>query len=269
MAEFFTGLIRNEEDRRWLLGAERSFGGTANKLAYPLEFDPRPIIRVENQGNRNSCVGHGASSCGEACAYLDSGGTLRPQFSRWGSYIWSQQMGGLAGRDQGATISGAVKAAVQIGFCPEDMWPYPPANARYSQQVPAGALAAAAPYQLLAHTVIDGYERGFEWINQGKGPLLIGVDWTDGLSSNTGDVTLSDVRGRSLGGHCMFIWGWLPDGRLWLGNSHSEGWGQQGWRPVRPEVLDYWSQRGEVYGMSDLKDVTQSRPVIVDLGEGM
>lgn len=262
---FFSGLLRDQEDHAFLASG-RAFAGTGNKLAYPPEFDPRGIIRVENQGSFNSCVGHGLSSCGEACAYLDSGGTLKVQFSRWGAYIWSQQEGGMVGRDNGATITGAVKAAVKYGFCPEEIWPYP---TRYSVKVPAEAVAAAAPFQLLAHTPIRSYDQGFEWMNQGKGPLLIGIDWTKGLADNTGDVTLGDLGGRTLGGHCMFLWGWLSDGRLWLGNSHSPTWGQAGWRPTRPEVLDRWCRNGEVFGLSDLKDVKESRPVICDFGEEM
>lgn len=266
---FFSGLIRNDEDRRWLANNGRKFGGSYQSLDYPKELDPRPIVRVEDQGNRNSCVGHGLSSCGEICAWIDSGGVLEIEFSRWGAYIWSQQMGGMAGRDNGATISGAIKAAAEIGFCPESLWPYPPSNAGYSTKEPAGVRQAAAPYLLMAHTNPNNYAQGFEWINQGKGPLLIGVDWTQGLANNTGDVTLADVRGRSLGGHCMFLWGWDADGLLYLGNSHTEGWGQRGWRKVRPEVVDYWCQRGDVYAMSDLKDVKESRAIIVDPGEGM
>lgn len=267
--EFFSGLVRTDADVRWLLNNARTYGASYKSLEYPKEFDPRKIIRVEDQRRRNSCVGHGASSCGEACAWLDSGGKLDIQFSRWGSYIWSQQMGGMGGRDNGATISGAVRAASEIGFCPEHLWPYPSDGVGYSTKEPAGARQAASPYLLMGHTLIEGYAQGFEWINQGKGPLLIGVNWTQGLANNTGLVTLADIRGRRLGGHCMFLWGWDENGNLYLGNSHTESWGQQGWRLVIPEVLDYWCDRGEVYGFSDLKDVKESRPIIVDAGEGM
>lgn len=264
--EVFTGLVRSDESRQWMLDNAVRLLGAAQNLEFPKELDPRGIIRVENQLSFSSCVGHGLSSSGEACAWIDSGGTLKPQFSRWGAYIWAQTESGLLGRDQGAMISGAVKAGTRYGFCPEELWPYP---SRYTTAVPSGAVAAAAPYQLVSHSVVNGYDDGFAWMNQGKGPLLIGVNWTSGLANNTGDVTLADAKGRTLGGHCMFLWGWLPDGRLWLGNSHGKGWGQEGWRPVRPEVVTYWAQTQEVYGLSDLKDVTQARPIIVDAGEGM
>lgn len=267
--EFFSGLLNREQDREELLRTGRRFAGTSTRLAYPKEFDPRTIVRVEDQGNRNSCVGHALSSCGEACAWLDSGGSMKQQFSRWGAYIWAQKESGFDGRDQGAGIAGAVRAAVKYGFCPEELWPYPTPNMKYSDRVPTGAVDASAPFQLLGHTPISSYDEGFEWMNQGKGPLIIGVDWTNGLANNTGDVTLSDLGGRVLGGHAMFLWGWLENGRLWLGNSHSERWGQRGWRPTTPEVVNRWCRNGEVYGLSDLKDVEDSRQVVCDFGEGM
>lgn len=264
--EFFSGLIRSDEDRQWMLDNAQRLYASPDVLAYPSEFDPRGIIRTENQLAFSSCVGNAVSSCGEGCAYIDSGGELKLQFSRWGSYIWAQKESGMVGRDNGAMISGAVKASVRYGFCPEELWPYP---SRYTTTVPSGAIEAASPYRLLSHVVIRGYDDGFAWQNQGKGPLLIGINWTAGLANNKGYVTLSDAKGRSMGGHAMCLWGWQADGCLWLLNSHGTGWGQQGWRPVRPEVIDYWAQTQEVYGLSDLKDVTQSRPIIVDAGEGM
>lgn len=264
--EIFTGLIRSEESRLWMIGNAVKLYASPRELEFPKEFDPRQIIRTELQGSFSSCIGHGLSSSGEVCAWIDSGGKWSPQFSRWGAYIWAQKESGLLGKDQGAMISGAVKAATKYGFCPETLWPYP---SRYTTSIPAEAPNAAAPYQLMSHVVIKGYEDGFNWINQGKGPLLIGVNWTPGLANNTGDVTLADAKGRTLGGHCMFIWGWKSDGCLWLGNSHGTGWGQSGWRPVRPEVVTYWAQTQEVYGLSDLKDVQESRPIIADAGEGM
>lgn len=265
----FTGLIETEESRQWLADTARAYAAPASPIEYPQEFDPRGIIRVEFQRQRNSCVGHAASSNGEICAYLDSGGELQIQFSRWGSYIWAQQATGLDGVDEGAEIRGAIKASVEKGFCPEDIWPYPDDREQYSASEPNAARLAAAPYRLMQHTAIRSYDDGFEWSNQGRGGLLIGVNWTPGLRDNTGDVTLADAKGRVIGRHAMFIWGWTADGRMYLGNSHSERWGQRGWRLVRPEVIDYWCQRAEVHGMSDLKDVVVSRPVIADLGEGM
>lgn len=268
--EFFSGLIRNSTEREFLANSGRAFGGTTEMLAYPPELDPRKIIRVENQRNRNSCVGHGMSSCGEICYYLDSGAKEPPpQFSRWGCYILAQTESGFLGRDQGAGVGGAVKASVKYGFPPEANWPYPADSVRYSSKIPDGALAAANPFQLLQHVNIDSYDQGFEYINQGKGGLIIGIDWTTGLANGTGDITLADLNTKKIGGHCVFLWGYLADGRLWMGNSHSEGWGQSGWRPVRPEVVDRWAKQEEVYGMSDLKDVKDSRPVLADFGEGM
>lgn len=269
--EFFSGCHRTEESLQWLADTARPFGGTTNKLEHAGEFDPRTIIRKEDQRRRNSCVGHGSSSCGEACAWLDSGGELKIQFSRWGMYIWAQSLSGprpgktWLGSDQGAGVDGAIKAAVKYGFPTEAVWPYPKDNERYSTAVPAGAIESAAPFQLQQHAAIRSYDQAWEWVTQGKGALLIGIDWTTGLDTATGDITMRELNTRVIGGHCEFIWGWDKDGKMWVGNSH---YGRE-WRKAPPEVIDRWAREGGIYGMSDLKDVRDSRPVMADFGEGM
>jgi len=272
--EFFSGLNQTEAAFEWMIDNARPLAATANKLSFPEEFDPRPFVRIEDQGQRNSCVGNGLSSCGEICGWIDSGGTFNTQFSRWGAYIWSQSLSGprpgvlWLGKDQGAGVDGAIRAATQIGFCPEELWPYPSPNAAYSTRVPAGAKEAADPYKLQGHSMPLTYEACFDWITQGKGPLLIGINWTAGLLDNRGDVTMRDLRTRSIGGHCVFLWGWRKNGSLPLGNSYTAGWGQQGWRDVVPEVVDYWARNRNIYAMTDLRDVSQSRPIMADFGEG-
>lgn len=268
-ADFVPGWRRDAEDRDYLAASARPYATPARKQTPLKSFSARGIIRTEQQRRRNSCVGHGLSSCGEACAYLDSGGKLKLQFSRWGCYIWAQQAGGLAGRDQGATITGAIKAAQDKGFPPEEIWPYPADSERYSTREPAGAAAAARPFRALKQSPIRSYQDALDWMQQGLGPLLLGIDWTNGLANNRGEITLADIRGGSLGGHCVFIWGWDADGLLDLGNSHGPEWGENGWRKTRPEVVDTWTARGDVYGLSDLESIDEPREVVPDIGEGM
>jgi hypothetical protein len=269
--EFFSGMIRTELGQQWLADNARAFGGTTNRLTYAEEFDPRPIIRKEDQRRRNSCVGNGVSSCGEMCAWLDSGGELKVQFSRWGMYILAQTLSGprpgktWLGADQGAGVDGAIKAAVKWGFPLESAWAYPADNERYSTKIPDGALETGEPFKLQQHAAIRSYDEGFEWVTQGKGALLIGIDWTTGLDTATGDIRMSELKTRVIGGHCEFIAGWDKDGKMWVGNSHLN----REWRKAPPEVIDYWAKRGEVYGLSDLKDVKASRIVVpADYGIG-
>lgn len=264
--EFFSGLVRTEADREWMATEGRAYAAPAAPLEYPPEFDPRPFLRVEDQRNRNSCVGNSLASVGEGCGQIDSGFQFPTQFSRWGAYIWSQQLGGMGGRDNGAPISGGVRAATEFGFCPEDVWQYPTDNERYSMNEPAGAKAAAAPYKLMRHTPISNYEQGFSWINQGIGLLWLGSDWTVGMANNKGTITMSDLRSSVRGGHAYYMWGYDKDGLLLVWNSHSLAWGDRGCRKITPEGVDYLAKRGEMHGMSDLKDVTQSRPVVCDYG---
>jgi hypothetical protein len=267
MLPFISGLIRTEEDRQWMKDNAAHIFAAGPTIDHPEEFDPRGIIRTENQSRLSSCVGHGFSTAGEGCAWIDSGGELKIQFSRWGTYIWAQQASGMGGRDNGAQISGGVKACSQWGYCPEELWPYPD---HYTMNEPAGAKEAAAPYGVQNHVVIKGYDDGLQFMQNGKGVIVVGVDWMPGLANNKGDVTVADVRnGRSMGGHCMAVWGWTKDGRVPLINSHGTQWGNQGFRNMVPEAFDYWCKNAEVYGITDLRDVNVTRPVIADAGEGM
>lgn len=268
-SEFFSGLVRTEESREFMATRGLPYQSPTRSLDFPPSFDPRPFVRIEDQRNRNSCVGNSLSSVGEACGQIDSGFKFDKQFSRWGAYIWAQQLGGMGGRDNGAMISGGVRTATEIGFVEESLWPYPADNERYSTREPAGAREAAAPFQMLDHTLIQSYDQGFEWMNQGRGPLWVGADWTTGLANNKGMITLSDLRSRVIGGHAYYFWGWDESGNWRLWNSHSVAWGDRGCRLIAPDAADYVCRRGEVYGMTDLKDVKISRPMFVDLGEGM
>lgn len=265
--EFFSGLVRSDKDREWMAAEARSYAAPLSPLEYPPEFDPRPFLTVEDQRSRNSCVGNSLASVGEGCGQIDSGFKFTTQFSRWGAYIWSQQMGGMGGRDNGAMISGGVRAATEIGFCPESLWKYPADNEKYSTKEPPGAREAAAPFKMMQHVAIRSYDTGFEFQNQGRGLLWLGSDWTTGMASNKGTITMSDLRSRVVGGHAYYIWGWDKDGLFLVWNSHSLSWGDRGCRKITPEGVNWLASRGEMYGMSDLKDVTQSRPVIVDYGE--
>lgn len=267
--EFFSGLIRTEEDREWLAEKSIAYSAPSRKLEYPPEFDARPFVRVEDQRNRNSCVGNSLTSVGEACGQIDSGFKFTKQFSRWASYIWAQKLGGMGGRDNGATISGGVRAATEIGFCEESLWPYPSDNQPYSPKEPAGAREAASPYRVVGCVRINSYDAGFEFMNQGRGALWIGSDWTAGLANNTGPVRVSDLQSRVIGGHAYYFWGWNRDGMWQLWNSHSLQWGDRGCREITPEAADLLARRGELYGMTDLRDVSDTRSMICDFGDGL
>ncbi len=279
MAEIqFLGYDKKADDVDFLQNGGRTFAACAAADRVPVapKLDPRQVMPPVNQGKRNSCVGNAKARAGRVCWYLDRGcrlDELGEPFSRWASYIWAQQFSGYLGKDQGAGVSGAIKASQQIGFCPESDCPYPSPTDRYFSKLPPACVPNAAPFKLQKHTPLKSYDQCYEWITQGKGPVLIGVDWTTGLLGlgSPGDLTLAVARsGKFIGGHAVTLWGWDGD-RIALNNSHGGDWGDGGVAWVRPEVIDYWYTRGgEFHGMSDLAVPNIGREVVIaDAGEGM
>lgn len=263
--QFIPGWRRDKEDRDFLRDSARPFAYSRKPLKVLKSFSARLIIALMNQLMFNSCVGHGFTHAGTACGWLDSSGKVTLKFSRWGMYILAQLMSGIRG-DNGATISGAIRVAMEIGFPLEELWPYP---TRYSNKEPEGIRESARPFMTLAHTPIHSHTQALDWMQQGKGAIVGGIDWTNGLANAGPRITMANVKGRSIGGHCVFWWGWNENGDIDLGNSHGPDWGDGGWSLCDPEVFDYFCRTGEIYGISDLASIEESRQIIVDLGENM
>lgn len=243
--------------------------GTAGDVAP--SFDPRTILRVEDQGPMSSCTGHGGSSCLEACIYIDTAGTKRDvQMSRMFAYLTAQKQSGIKG-DSGATITGLVEGFKKVGCCLESTYPYP---GRFTNRVTPEATAEAAQYQIVNHVYLTKYTDVWDWISRGMGPVVIGITWYERLAQSQGLVETRDLGGRSLGGHCVFLWGWSErvdsSGRkyLWLGNSHGVSWGLRGWAEVSPSVVDAWGQdrNTEMIGVSDLTSFDTPRKLVGDWG---
>lgn len=234
-------------------------------------FDPRTIIRVEDQGPMSSCTGHGGSSCLEACVYIDTSGTEKnTQFSRMFAYLTAQKQSGIKG-DSGATITGLVEGFKRVGCCQESLFPYP---SRYTNRIPNEAQQGAGQYKIVNHTYLTTYQEVWDWISRGMGPVVIGITWHQELANNSGVIETRDLSGGSLGGHCVFLWGWSERldnaGRryLWLGNSHGVGWGLRGWAEVAPNVVDAWgnNRNTEMIGVSDLTSFDKPRKLVGDWG---
>lgn len=259
------------EDREYLRkgGAKYTVYGTPKDA--PASFDPRTILRTEDQGNMSSCTGHGGSSGLEACIYIDTQGTVKDvQMSRMFAYITGQRQSGISG-DNGATISGLVQGFKQVGCSREESFPYP---AKYTNRLPAEAVAEASKYKIVNHSSFSNYAEVFDWISRGMGPVVIGITWYNKLAQCSGIVETSDLRGGSLGGHCLLLWGYSErkdsQGRnyLWMLNSHGVQWGLRGWAEVAPSVVDTWGggRNTEMIGISDLTSFDKARKLVGDWG---
>lgn len=200
-------------------------------------------ITIEDQGQMGSCSGHAITTCQEVLAYIATNGQ-RQQFSRMFGYLAGQTMDGLLGRDVGATITGSVRGAKEMGCCDESLFPYP---RQYVSSIPAEAKAKARDRLIENHAVLRSYKDCFDWLASGQGPIEIGIMWTDRMAGNTtGTLDVQDTYGRSLGGHALAIVGYEDDGgtfgsgrkSLIVINSHGSRWGRNGRAKMTPLLID-------------------------------
>jgi hypothetical protein len=176
-------------------------------------------------------------------------------------YLQNQAACGLLGADQGATIDGSVRAALQTGFALEETFPYP---AQYQTSSPPAATAEGRLHLIRSHSVLRSYDEVFAWLSSGVGVVLIGVPWLSGMTRVGAKMDRDDLRGSNLGGHAMVLHGYGGpgpepvvdgDGRPYvvLENSHDTTYGDGGFTLVTPRVVDYWTSSGAtLIGISDM-----------------
>ena len=258
-----TGWLRDEEDFGFLQQQ------TAVTFSAPAEFVPPPklsfrgILHVESQGNMSSCVGHGGSSGLEALQYIANRG--RVQMSRMAMYLLAQRVSGIKG-DRGATIAGCVQAMIDTGCCEEAEFPYPP---QYVRDVPPAVIQQASRHKILGHQKLNTYRDVFDWISQGKGPVIFGMTWWERVANSRGLVTPNDLRGRTLGAHCKVFAGYSgekdEDGEYLIDdlNSHGTGWGEGGWAKWTSRAIDALGNdpNTEMIGITDITGFDAERLV--------
>lgn len=152
----------------------------AGRYAAPTKIE-RPWLRVENQGQQGACQGFSLSSAAEVCHYTATEGKIT-QFSPQWAYIESQRFDGLIGQDQGSTLNGGLKVAMNLGFCREEFWPYP---GTYQTKPPKGreaCLADAGNFKIEKGIRLRNAQQVKDWIAGGVGACWCGrrIDWNGG-----------------------------------------------------------------------------------------
>jgi hypothetical protein len=233
--------------------------GTATPFVCPRTYSApdeilHPWLTIHNQGNMGSCSGHAISTCCEVLAYIQSGGTVI-QYSRMFGYLAGQTFDNLLGSDNGATITGSVRGAVEMGSCLEDLFPYPQS---YTRNIPSAAKEAAKSRLVKSHSVLKSYDDCYKWLATGTGDIEIGISWTASFADNK-DGVIEQQSGQVYGGHALAVVGYTKrvdnQGRKYLLmiNSHGEGWGKMGRAEVAPALFDKWGKdrQSELIGVRD------------------
>jgi Papain family cysteine protease len=251
----FTGYRLDLENRTELLSSSIPFrDAVAEFTDIPDEIDPRPWHRIEMQGGMGSCQGHALSSVCEMAYHIATGQVT--QFSPLFGYYVSQKLDGLLGRDAGSTIMAGVRCAKEFGQCPADVMPYPNPVV-YTGLIPSAAYEAASPFRIRSHAICKSYEDVFTFLSRGLGGVEIGIPWGNELTPRDGRIERFVPGG---GGHAVCFLGYSrrrdSQGRryLWLANSWSSTWGNNGWAEVAPVAVDQMGAHPftTMVGLSDL-----------------
>jgi hypothetical protein len=227
--------------------------GTYNEIA----FDPRKVMKVENQGSVGSCQGHSISSVAELCYYIATGDLTR-QLSRAYGYYETQRIDGISG-DRGSTIEGGVKLATQYGICREELWPY---SGRYEPTRPRPIeelRADAAQYKIGKTYSLKSYDAIRTFLGSGQGAVHLGITWNSSVDSGS----VNSYSGAGGGGHAIGLYALSTkkdsSGRpwLWMMNSWGANWGNGGWSEWSPAAIDQMLRHRYTacFGLSDMPNV--------------
>lgn len=212
-------------------------------------------LKIENQGRFSSCVGHALSSALECCNWLET--RQWEQLSRWWCYITAQMATGMQGRDNGATIAGAAKAAKERGVCLEKTFPYPQF---YTDRLPQSAAAEAAEHKVKSWRFAADHNEVNHFIGSGFGFGILGIDWRRGLAdSRNGEMSERTFVGPSAGGHALMASGYFRNGDSEIANSHTPNWGDKGFGRMSKGLMDMCCKQRQVVLISDLEAFERPR----------
>lgn len=220
-------------------------------------FDPRSVLRVEQQGSQGACAGHSLSSECEF-AYMIETGDFSLQLSRAMGYYEGQRLDGIRG-DNGLTIQGSVRLAKTIGICREKLWRYPSV---YDNSRPANweeVLADAAQYKIATATNLKSYDAIRTFLGSGQGGVHLGITWNASVDREVVE-SYSENGG---GGHSIGLYSLSErkdsQGRpyCWMMNSWGSSWQGDGWAEWSPRAIEQMlAARWSVFvGLSDMPNV--------------
>lgn len=185
---------------------------------------------VWDQGQLGSCTAHGSSA---AYSYdlAKQGGPTGVCPSRLFVYYNTRIIEGTVSEDSGATIADAVKSLNRYGCPPETDWPYD--TGRFTVKPPAQAYTDGLLAQAVAYKRVPADVMSMRACLTAGLPIVIGFTVFDSFESEdvarTGVVPMPAAGEQALGGHCVLVVGYRPDGTWIIRNSWGTGWGDAGY----------------------------------------
>jgi hypothetical protein len=225
------GYIPSEEDPKdyKVLGDENSLFGVSTSIVSPAEHLEllTYVDFVRDQGGTQSCVWQ-AIQQQHYVALGANGVSSRKALSVLFGYWQTRKKLGLESLDMGCMPRLAWKAAQDMGFCPDDLWPFdePEVNRPPSLDATAGAID---------QKWIDGYYSIWGVTNRieevklalsQNHPVVFGTGVDRAFKSfrSDEDKLLHTPAGEIVGRHMMCALAYDAEG-LWVVNSWGKDWG--------------------------------------------
>lgn len=234
----FTGYHPSLENLDELFAGAQQYECVFGSAAPPDLPHPSTWMKVENQGSRPSCVGHGLSTLVEYVQYLATNGRTIEQLNRMFAWTRSQIAGGQrASESSGASINGAAKVACELGLPPEDVYQY---SNSFRSEFPPEVYEEAKKRRCLYKYELNTVEQIKNFHDNHMGGVLWGVLW----------------KFRRNAWHCVASIGDTLNGGLPTVNSWGLSDGEKGWYYWDDETISrHLGTSGAVaIGISDLAE---------------
>jgi hypothetical protein len=260
--------LHDEEDQEFLNSLPDESPVLAMRGTYSeIAFDPRTVMKVENQGSVGSCQGHDLSSCVELCYYIATDDLTR-QLSRSYAYYETQRIDGING-DRGSTISGGIKLATTRGIPQEKLWTY---SGRYENKRPANWTEVetdAQQHKIGQSYKMSTYDGVRTFLGSGQGGISIGISWGGEMDR----AIVNSFSGAGGGGHAIALLSLSTrldvSGRpfVWMMNSWGANWGNAGWSEWAPQAVEQMLRHRYTacFGLSDMPNVKPRTFTVDDL----
>jgi|SRR5690349_22174584 len=158
---------------------------------------------VLDQGSTPMCVGYGWRQWLSSAVLMTKDGPSAPVI-----YREAQKLDEWPGEDyDGTSVRGGVKALQERGHVASYVWAFDAATAR-------------------------------DWILAGKGTVVFGTDWYEGMFDPDAKHFLN-LSGGVAGGHCYLVCGYSSERKAFrIVNSWGAGWGDKGRAWIRFDDAD-------------------------------
>lgn len=216
---------------------QRDLKMTMARAPKELKIDLTPQMPpVYDQGELGSCVGNAVAAAMEYDRIRQGAAWPIPETrtvpSRLMIYYEARRIEKSIAEDAGCEIRDGVKAAVKVGACYEDLWPYD--VAKFADRPAQECYDAALRDRVKSYARVTRSQSQLEAVLASGSPIIIGISVYDSFESDavarTGTVPMPKKKEAMLGGHAVLVVGYDRRKRRFIvRNSWGEGWGKKGY----------------------------------------